>query len=140
MSRDERRCISPHFGSRREEPVSDGDGGMVLFKSAYSGSHLSAAKSSLASRYPELLARCADDETALLYWPWFREFLIPILDGGPSAILIGHDPFSGARLPASLRDEWFDTLEREMGREVDLFDPDVPAEFQGEEWWIRRGL
>ena len=51
-------------------------------------------------------------------------------------------PFCGTKLPTSLADEWFDTLEREYGIE-DPSDEDydrVPLEFRSDAWWKKRGL
>ena len=76
--------------------------------------------------------RLADGETAIRYWPKFREYGIPVLDGGDSVITIRFCPWCGVRLPESLRMEWFDRLER-LGLEPD--DPAVPAAMQTAEWW-----
>lgn len=50
-------------------------------------------------------------------------------------------PNCGARLPYSLRDKWFDILEKEYGLE-DPMDDDkkkkVPKEFLTDEWWKKR--
>jgi hypothetical protein len=94
----------------------------------------------LAKEFPELFARVTDDDTAIVYWPKFREFGIPVLDGGPSAIIITHDPFSGKALPHSLRDEWFATVEKLLGRQYSFGDTGAPEEFASEAWWIARGL
>jgi hypothetical protein len=140
MSRDARRCISPVFGPPRGEVAVDADDVVSLFKTVFINDPAAAAASTLREAYPELLDRCGDDETAILYWPWFREFLIPILDGGPAAVVIDYDPFSGSRLPGSLRDAWFDNLDAVLGREASLFGDDIPQDFRGEAWWIARGL
>jgi hypothetical protein len=94
----------------------------------------------LAKEFSELFARVTDDETAIVYSPSFREFGIPVLDGGPSAIIITHDPFSGKALPKPLRDEWFAAVEKLLGRQYSLYDTGAPDEFQSEAWWIARGL
>lgn len=99
-----------------------------------------AARSVLAKDYPELFARVSDDETAICYYPKSREFGIPVLDGGPSIIVISHDPFSGKALPKPLGDEWFETVEKAIGRQYRYGDTDVPDEFQSEAWWIARKL
>jgi hypothetical protein len=101
----------------------------------------SGADSVLAKDYPELFARVCDDETAIIYWPKYRRFGIPVLDGGPSIISISHDPFSGKALPPSVRDEWFATVEKLLGRPYsDPQETPVPDEFTSEAWWIARGL
>jgi|SRR5579871_3266704 len=51
-------------------------------------------------------------------------------------------PNCGARLPFSLRDQWFDLLEQEYGLE-DPMDEDkkkIPKEFTTDEWWKKREL
>lgn len=99
------------------------------------------ADSVLAKDYPELFKRVCDDETAIVYYPKFREFGLPVLDGGPSVIVFSHDPFSGKALPKSLADEWFDAVEKLLGRPYAGFvETPVPDEFTSEAWWIARGL
>jgi hypothetical protein len=65
------------------------------------------------------------------YWPKLREYGLLVHDGGSSMVVIEHCPWCGVRLPASLRDEWFDELER-LG-----VDPDgeVPEGFLTDAWW-----
>ena len=53
----------------------------------------------------------ADPDFPLVYNDKFREYGIPIQDRGSSIILISFCPFDGAKLPDSLRDEWFDRLD-----------------------------
>lgn len=71
-------------------------------------------------------------ETAILYEPKFREYGIQILDGGSSYLHIIHCPWCGHRLPESLRDRWFETLEK-SGLEAD--DPSIPKRLLSDEWW-----
>ena len=52
--------------------------------------------------------------------------------------LIQYCPFCGSSLPSSLRDEWFDTLEK-MGFE-DPWEQDVPEEYKSDAWWKEKGL
>jgi hypothetical protein len=50
--------------------------------------------------------------------------------------------FCGKKLPLSLRDEWFEILEKEYGLE-NPYEEDrkkVPKEFWTDEWWKNRGL
>jgi len=72
------------------------------------------------------------DETAVWYIPKFREYGIPVLDGGSSYIVLRFCPWCGAVLPLSLRDRWFEALE---GRGLDTYGDDVPAGFLSDEWW-----
>ena len=50
-------------------------------------------------------------DTLLIHHPLFREYGLPIRDGGPSYLTISHCPFCGAALPSSRRDAWFDAVE-----------------------------
>ena len=46
-----------------------------------------------------------DEDRIILYWSKFREYLIPIHDGGSSGIVILFCPWCGKKLPPSLRAE-----------------------------------
>lgn len=50
-------------------------------------------------------------------------------------------PWCGKKLPTSLNDIWFDTLENEYNLE-DPYDNKrkIPKEFKSDEWWKKRGL
>lgn len=51
-------------------------------------------------------------------------------------------PNCGTRLPSSLRDEWFDVLEKEYNLEDPIGDDKkkIPEEFLADDWWKKRGL
>jgi len=72
------------------------------------------------------------DEIPVAYEAKFREFGIRVLDGGTSNVELLYCPWSGHKLPASLRDRWFDELER---RGIDPLGGDVPPEFSDERWY-----
>jgi len=72
------------------------------------------------------------DDVGILYVAKFREYGLPVLDGGPSFIVIDFCPWCGRRLPASLRDKWFEEIER-LGLEPDS--PSLPARYATDEWW-----
>lgn len=81
------------------------------------------------------------DANILHYSAKFREYgvLIPKSTG---CILMDYCMFCGKKLPLSLRDEWFEILEKEYGLE-NPYEEDrkkVPAEFWTDEWWKKRGL
>ena len=78
-----------------------------------------------------------DSETAIHYSARFREYGIRILDGGDAYQLIDYCPWCGSRLPASLRNEWFDIAD-EIG--LDASDPSTPEEMMSDAWWRQRGL
>lgn len=72
----------------------------------------------------------------LTYSIKFREYGIRILDGGTSIISIFFCPWCGKKLPESLRDDWFDTLEN-MGFD----DPrvqNIPEDFKSDAWWRKK--
>lgn len=85
----------------------------------------------------EMARFVADVSLPLDYNDVFREYGIRYLDGGSAVQLIVFCPWSGTRLPDSLRDAWFDAI-AELGFEPD--DPDLPAEFRSGVWWRERGL
>jgi len=73
-----------------------------------------------------------DPDVPLVYTPKFREIGIRVLDGGDSSILIRYCPWCGTRLPDSLREKWFDELER---LQIDPYGDAIPARFLSEEWY-----
>jgi hypothetical protein len=73
----------------------------------------------------------AEGETAIRYFPKFREYGVPVLDGGSSNIAIHYCPCCGRLLPASLRNKWFEEIET-RGYKNDI---DIPAEFNSDAWW-----
>lgn len=76
-------------------------------------------------------------EVAIHYSPELREYGIdyrPRYGGGIQ--LIRFCPWCGTHLPAPLRDQWYDELER-MGIDPD---GDIPIEFYDDTWWKTRLL
>ena len=55
-----------------------------------------------------------------------------IHDGGRSSVRITHCPWCGTKLPESLREEWFDRLDR-LGLEPG--DPAIPESMRSDDWW-----
>ena len=90
--------------------------------------------------FPELFRLVDEPSVPVLYIPKMREFGIE-RPGDESFQLIHYCPITGIKLPPSVRDTYFDEMER-MG--VSVFDPGyaekLPEEFFEEEWWRRRGL
>jgi hypothetical protein len=80
-------------------------------------------------------------EIHLSYSPEFREYSISYKKRyGGGEQLINYCPWCSKKLPKSLRDGFFDTLE-EMGIEADIMDLDnIPTEFKTDEWWKKRKL
>ena len=84
----------------------------------------------------ELRSAASDESVPIVYIPKFREFGIRILDGGTSFLQLQFCPWSGTKLPESLRDRWFDALES-LG--IDPASDAVPPEFSDERWYEKRG-
>jgi hypothetical protein len=91
----------------------------------------------LEAAFSQLFRRVRDEETAIVYLPQFREFGLPVLDGGCSIVAIEWCPFSGKRLPESLRERRFEVLEAEG---LVKSSTGLPDEFKSEAWWVKRGL
>ncbi len=72
-----------------------------------------------------------EGEVALIYIEEFREYGIKILDGGTSFQEIRFCPWCGARLPVSLRDEWYRRIEV-LGKEPE---DELPPSMHSDEWW-----
>ncbi len=69
----------------------------------------------------------------IAYSSKFREYGLIVHDGGTSMHTIRFCPWCGTELPTSLRDQWFDELER-LGIEPE----DAPDEFRTGEWYRNR--
>ena len=73
------------------------------------------------------------EDNIICYVPKFREYGLPVHDGGTSFLAIDFCPWCGKKLPVQLRDSWFETLEK-MGHK----DPVVegyPSQFETDSWW-----
>jgi hypothetical protein len=75
-----------------------------------------------------------DPDIPIVYSPKFRELGIRVLDGGDSTIAIQYCPWCGNRLPDSLRNEWFDELER---LHIDPYGDAIPEQFLNDRWYNR---
>lgn len=76
----------------------------------------------------------ASEDMPIVFEAKFREFGIRVFDGGTSYIELIYCPWSGDKLPGSLREQWFDELER---RGIDPATDRVPAEFSDARWYTR---
>jgi hypothetical protein len=71
-------------------------------------------------------------EYPLRYYDRFREYSVLVIDGGESVLIIEYCPFCGVKLPRSVRDDWYDRLDR-LG-----LDPDsdaIPDMMKSGSWW-----
>jgi hypothetical protein len=75
-----------------------------------------------------------DSRIPVIYLPKFREYGLGA-DADPVMQIISHCPWCGAKLPSSLRNEFFDELDR-MGLEPES--PDLPLQFRSDAWWRLR--
>ena len=73
------------------------------------------------------------EDEIVVYTPEFREYGIPVHDGGTSQITIYFCPWCGKRLPAPLRSVWFDEVEKLGIEEWD--DPRIPEKYKSDAWW-----
>lgn len=69
------------------------------------------------------------------YIPKFREYGLIVHDGGSSVIGIQFCPWCGTRLQTSLRDRWFEELQK-LGIEPD----DAPEEYRTDAWYLGRSI
>jgi hypothetical protein len=86
--------------------------------------------------FPELFDAIADG-VVVYYEPALREFTLPNVDG-VSAYVLNYCPLTGARLPPSLRDEWYDALEAAGAFPVDEAPPVdflAPPAYRSDAWW-----
>jgi len=81
----------------------------------------------------EMQRHLEEGEVAIRYVAKFREYGIPILDGGSATQEIHFCPWCGCPLPGSLRDRWFDEIE---SRGFDLDSEDLPTKYLTDEWWV----
>ena len=86
-------------------------------------------------------AGLASKGTILNYSQKYREYGVKV-PKSTGCMLMDYCMFCGKKLPLSLRDEWYDTLENEYRLESPMEEDrkKVPKEFWTEEWWKKRGL
>ena len=93
--------------------------------------------------YPDLLWAACDPQQPVIYSPVFREFGMPVFDGGPAMTMLRYDPWTGKELPRSTRDAFFAEAENILGHDVGVLDQELemlPPAYQSEAWWIEKGL
>ena len=86
-----------------------------------------------------------DPRIQLFYSEVYREYDIPLLHKNTITALqaLFYCSWCGEKLPESLRDQWFETLEKEYGLDDPWSDEQeklVPQEFTTDEWWKKRNL
>jgi hypothetical protein len=85
-------------------------------------------------------AELSKDGAILYYDAQYREYGVDLLERG--GMLLNYCMFCGKKFPLSVRDEWFDILEKEYGLERPATGDikKVPQKFWTDEWWKKRGL
>ena len=73
-----------------------------------------------------------DEDEMIIWTAKFREIGLRVPDGGDSVVVIQFCPWCGSRFPETLRNEWFNELER---RNIDPCGSGVPPEFLDERWY-----
>lgn len=86
-------------------------------------------------KFKIILTYAKDKNMPIIYVPKYREFGIRVQDGGTSFIVFSYCPFTGEKLSDSLRDDWFDLIEK-MGFEPNSVD--IPHEYLSDEWWNKK--
>lgn len=75
----------------------------------------------------------------LIYSPKVREYGFPLYYSS-SIWTLNYCPWCGTKLPESLREIYFETLEKELGIDNDDNDLELPEEMRTDAWWKKRGL
>lgn len=75
-----------------------------------------------------------EEEQSIIFLPEFREYGVPILDGGSSFLQMSFCPWCGKKLPESLRDEFYDILEAK-GIDYSCPKEELPENMRSEKWW-----
>jgi hypothetical protein len=94
-------------------------------------------RSCLHDEFVELFALVDMSDVPIVYIGKYREFGVHVLNGEGNTYQgiyqkLEYCPMIGKKLPASLRDEWFEKI-WQLNLEPD--DPDIPVELQNEDWW-----
>ena len=81
----------------------------------------------------DMKSAVVSDNTLVRFVSKFREFGLDIKDGGSSYREIAFCPWCGKKLPESLRDTWFNSLESQG---IDPLDEKaIPAGYLDEKWY-----
>ena len=95
-------------------------------------------KSVLFQKYNLLLRQACNPESVIVYDSALREFGM-METWVPAKVSIGYCPFTGKKLPTSLRDQWFDRVNATIGNEdwsIEQAKEQVPGKYFNEQWWI----
>lgn len=98
-----------------------------------------------------LQAIVEDPKCALKYRAYTRDFILTVPEylraKQKNAVYpnykLSHCPRCGTKFPESLADEWYETMEKELGIDGLVGEDErknMPQEFLTDEWWKKRGL
>jgi hypothetical protein len=89
----------------------------------------------------QMSAAISDPTVPIEFIAKFNEFGVKVLDGPTSdawlnrgKINFTYCPWCGQRLPESMRDAWFEEMEK---RGIDPWADDVPEEFKDDTWYSK---
>jgi len=92
----------------------------------------------------EYMARVLQEKKVNIgYGPCYREYFVSHKNSSTDGNLLLYCPWCAKKLPNSVRDEWFEILEKEYGLDDPWgFEQEklIPEEFTTDEWWKKRGL
>ena len=80
------------------------------------------------------MQRMIDEEKSIVFIPEFREYGVPVRDGGSSFLEMEYCPWCGVKLPGSLREEYFDLLEK-SGIPYPCPQDQLPEAMRSDKWW-----
>ena len=83
---------------------------------------------------PDMQYMVEEENNSIIFVPQYREYGVPIRDGGSSYLLVKFCPWCGAKLPDSLRNEFFDILEK-LGIDYPCSKNKLPEAMRSEKWW-----
>ena len=83
---------------------------------------------------PDMQYMVEEENNSIIFVPQYREYGVPIRDGGSSYLLVKFCPWCGAKLPDSLRNEFFDILEK-LGIDYPCPKNKLPKAMRSEKWW-----
>jgi hypothetical protein len=78
-------------------------------------------------------ARELVDQALVVFIPKFREYGLPVHDGGTSHVRIEFCPWCGTKLPASLRARWFEDLEAQGFDDPTV--QSIPERYHSDAWY-----
>ncbi|WP_395689740.1 DUF6980 family protein [Caenimonas koreensis] len=80
-----------------------------------------------------MAAAIADPNVPVLFVLKFREYGTQLLDGGTRFKQLQFCPWCGTQLPTSLRDKWFDDLERAGIDPTEI--ESIPDKYSDQRWY-----